>query len=376
MRICIIRNSEGPMNAQLIRIGTALNKTDHEFFFVTRNRDASDEEKVVKKTMTIDGQSIPNYEIQLPAMIGGGVKNVIPLMKYRSILTQWLKDNQKKFDAIHAVDYDTGAIAMKIKNKYNKKFVYHIADFYADSRLNIPTFLKKRLRESEYKIINEADTTIICSDDRKEQIEGSQPNNLVVIHNTPPRKQESFTTEPQANKERLNLTYVGGLEKKRFIDQAIKVIGNNENYHLTLAGSPGDAREALAEVDGMNNIDFLGKVSYEKALDLYKDTDIMFAMYDPKHPNHTYSAANKVYEAMLLGKPIIVANNTGMDKIVRSENMGYTIDFTQEAFAELLNYLSENKEELFEKSKNAYEAHTRYSWEEMEQRIINLYEHL
>lgn len=99
MRICIIRNSEGPMNAQLIRIGTALNKTDHEFFFVTRNRDASDEEKVVKKTMTIDGQSIPNYEIQLPAMIGGGVKNVIPLMKYRKILTQWLKDNQKKFDS-------------------------------------------------------------------------------------------------------------------------------------------------------------------------------------------------------------------------------------------------------------------------------------
>ena len=102
----------------------------------------------------------------------------------------------------------------------------------------------------------------------------------------------------------------------------------------------------------------------------------MFAMYDPKHPNHTYSAANKVYEAMLLGKPIIVANNTGMDKIVRSENMGYTIDFTQEAFVELLDYLSENKEELFEKSKNAYDAHARYSWEEMEQRIIVLYEHL
>lgn len=373
MRICIIRNSEGPMNAQLIRIGTALSKTDHEFFFVTRNRDASGEERVIEKTMTIDGRSIPNYEIQLPAMIGGGVKNIVPLMKYRKILSKWLQDNQEKYDAIHAVDYDTGAIAMKVKNKYNKKIVYHIADFYADSRLNIPTFLKKRLRKNEYKIINQSDATIICSDDRKEQIAGSQPKNLVVVHNTPPRKQESFATENQGSKEILKITYVGGLEKKRFIDQMIEVIKNKPNYELTLAGSPGDAREAIAEIDNIDNIEFLGKVSYEKALELYRDTDIMVAMYDPNHPNHTYSAANKVYEAMLLGKPIIVANRTGMDKIVRAEDMGYTIDFTQEAFKELLNHLSENKDELFEKSKNAYEAYQRYSWEEMEKRIIKLY---
>src|SRR5699024_1605188 len=110
--------------------------------------------------------------------------------------------------------------------------------------------------------------------------------------------------------------------------------------------------------------------------ELYKETDIMFAMYDPSHPNHRYSAANKVYEAMLLGKPIIVANNTGMDKIVRSENMGYTIDFNQEAFKNLLLHIENNREEVLEKSKNAYEAYSRYSWEEMEKRITRLYKNL
>lgn len=376
MRICIIRNSEGPMNAQLMRIGTALNKTDHEYFFVTRNRDASDEGKVIEKILTIDGRDIPNYEIQLPAMIGGGVKNIVPLIKYRNILTKWLKDNQMKYDAIHAVDYDAASVSMKIKNKYNKKLIYHIADFYADSRLNIPTLLKKYLRQNEYKVINKADATIICTDDRKEQIKGSKPNNLIVVHNTPPRKQEKFTAEFQNNNDVLNLTYVGGLEKKRFIDQAISVLKNNPKYHLTIAGSIGDARETIAEIDQINNINFLGKISYEKALELYMNTDVMFAMYDPNHPNHRYSAANKVYEAMLLGKPIIVANNTGMDKIVREENMGYTIDFNKEAFKDLLIHLENNRDEVFDKSKNAYDAYSRYSWEEMEKRIINLYKNI
>lgn len=376
MKICIIRNSEGPMNAQLIRIGAALSKTDNDFFFVTRNRDANGEEKVIKKTLNIAGQNYINYEIQLPAMIGGGVKNIVPLMKYNEILYKWLKDNQDKYDAIHAVDYDAGSIALKIKKKYNKKLVYHIADFYAESRLNIPGFLRTYLRKREYNIINNVDSTIICSEDRKEQIAGSHPKNLIVVHNTPPIEQKEPEINPILDKEKLELTYVGGLEKKRFINQVIPIVKSLPDYKLTLAGSIGDARESIAEIPNIDNINFLGKVAYEEALELYKEADIMFAMYDPSHPNHRYSAANKVYEAMLLGKPIIVANNTGMDKIVRSENMGYTIDFNQEAFKDLLIHIKNNRNELLEKSKNAYEAYSRYSWDEMEKRIINLYEKL
>ena len=376
MRICIIRNSEGPMNAQLIRIGTALSKTDHEFFFVTRNRDASNEDKVIQKNLNIAGKNVPNYEIQLPAMIGGGIKNIVPLMKYNKILYNWLENNRDKYDAVHAIDYDVASVAMKIKNKYDKELVYHIADFYADSRLNIPNFLKTYLRRKEYDIINHADATIICSEDRKEQIEGSNPNNLIVVHNTPPIEQQELKKSSILDKEKIELTYVGGLEKKRFIDQVIPVVKDLPNYGLTLAGSIGDAKETVAEISDIDNITFLGKVAYDEALQLYKEADVMFAIYDPSHPNHKYSAANKVYEAMLLGKPIIVANNTGMDKIVRTENMGYTIDFNQEAFKDLLLYIENNREEVLEKSKNAYEAYSRYSWEEMEKRIIDLYQKL
>jgi len=371
MKICIIRNSEGPMNAQLIRIGTALNKTDNEFFFLTRNRDSDSDQKIIKKEIEIQGTKIVNYEIQLPAMIGGGIKNIVPLIKYNNILYDWLDDNKEMYDAIHAVDYDTGSVALKIKKKHEKKIIYHIADFYADSRLKIPNIIKKYLRNKEYNVIDNADATIICTDDRKEQIAGSNPKNLTVVHNTPPVKQKDLVINPIDDK--IKITYVGGQEKKRFIDQAISTIKNRSNYQLTLAGSVGDARESIRDISNIKNIDFMGKVSYDRALELYENTDMMFAIYDPNHPNHRYSAANKVYEAMLLGRPIVVANNTGMDKIVRAEDMGYTIDFNQESFEKLLEYLSNNKEELYNKSKNSYQAYSKYSWKKMQQRIINLY---
>src|SRR5699024_6200325 len=141
------------------------------------------------------------------------------LMKYNKALYKWLKDNRDKYDAIHAIDYDAGSIAIRIKNKYNKKIIYHIADFYAESRLNIPNVLKKYLRKKEYNLINHADATIICSEDRKEQIEGSQPKKLVVVHNTPPIEQKEHEIKSILDKETIKLTYIGGLEKKRFINQ-------------------------------------------------------------------------------------------------------------------------------------------------------------
>src|SRR5699024_8024410 len=239
MRICIIRNSEGPMNAQLIRIGTALSKTDNEIFFITRNRDTNSNQEIIEKTMNIAGKTYRNYEIQIPAMIGGGIKNIIPLMKYNKVLYNWLKDNKEQYDAIHAVDYDVGSIALKIKKKYDKKLIYHIADFYAESRLNIPERLKNYLRKKEYSIINQADATIICSEERKEQIKGSQPNNLIIVHNTPAIEQEEYKINPIIDNKIIKISYVGGLEKKRFIDQVIPVIKELPNYRLTLAGPIG-----------------------------------------------------------------------------------------------------------------------------------------
>lgn len=377
MRVCVIRNAEGKMNAQLERVVSALSETENDYFIVTRNRDATEKGIIIENEIIIDNKKIKNYEIQLPAAIGGGLKNIVPVMEYKRILSKWLKDNIDKYDAIHAIDYDVGSVALKICKKNNKKLIYHIADFYADSRLSIPLLAKNVLRKSEYKIINNADATIICSEDRLKQIEGSLPKKVIVLHNTPARKQLITKSDVKlTEKDSLVLTYVGGLEKKRFIDKVISVMKEKTNFKLILAGSLGDARESFKDINNIENITYLGKQPYEKALELYQSTDIMFAMYDPNHPNHRYSAANKVYEAMLMGKAIIVAKDTGMDKIVEEENMGYVIDFDQQKFSELLTHISINREELYEKSLNAYQAYKKYSWEEMKKRLILLYEEL
>jgi glycosyltransferase involved in cell wall biosynthesis len=82
---------------------------------------------------------------------------------------------------------------------------------------------------------------------------------------------------------------------------------------------------------------------------------------------------------MMLGKPIIVAKNTSMDKIVEKYGLGFVVEYgnkkdLEEAITWIANW-DKDKWELFEKhAKKVYSEN--FSWEIMEHRLIRLYESL
>lgn len=237
------------------------------------------------------------------------MKNFTTLKSYMDSLKSWMKDNVDKFDAIHAFDLDTGLVAKKIAKSYNKHLVYHIADFYVDSRAKIPGPLKFIIRSMEYSIINYADNTIICTEERKDQIAGSRPRKLTVVHNTPSIDFDvsSYIDQSMDPDHKLTLAYIGVLSKRRFIDQAVDCMMGMKDSQMILAGG-GDLVDFVKErAEKTDNIKYKGKVDYEDTFDIYSKSDLMFAVYNPQIMNHKYSAANKIYEAMLLKKPIIVA---------------------------------------------------------------------
>ena len=116
-------------------------------------------------------------------------------------------------------------------------------------------------------------------------------------------------------------------------------------------------------------------MKYEDVLNLEEDANLLFATYNPEILNHKYSAPNKLYEAMVLGKPIIVCKNTGIDELVKNENIGISISYDAKKFIEVIENLSENKELQKKLSDNAKRLYNeKYSWKQMEKRLIEEYE--
>jgi glycosyltransferase involved in cell wall biosynthesis len=379
MRVCIIRNNEASSNAGIIRVTDALLEKGFQPFILSRYRfNKQSKRKIIKKFINLDNYKVPNYEIQFQAEMGKGVQNIFQLVMYQYLVFKWLIKNRKDFDTIHAFDLDAGLPTLIATLILRKKIVYHIADFYVDSRHGIPEKAKKIVKWLEFQVISSANATIICTEERIKQIKGSKPKNLTTIHNSPVEYYKNNSDLKIGFKKgkinSITLCYVGSLTESRFINGVINVISNNPNYELNIAGLGPLDNHIKQHSKNTSNITYFGRIGYSDALNLYSNCDVMFALYDPSITNHRYSAPNKVYEAMMLGKPIIVAKGSGIDKLVEKEKMGLAINYSEEEFIEALDYIRTNPSEAIEMGRNARNAFESYSWPKMKKELQNLYD--
>lgn len=376
MKICIIRNAEAEITTSFYRIVDAVIESGNEPILLSRKRECEKVE-IVKKDYKFKRYNIDNYEINIPAKRGAGLKNIFQLKLYQFMLKKWLKNNKDKYDIIHSFDFDAGIICSKLSKKIGFRHIYHIADFYADSR-NMPSKLKNILRKMEIKVIDSSDYTIICNEERFEQIKGCKQKNIEVIHNVPVLSKNieeylnKFNYDINKN-DKIRLCYVGKLSKNRFILDVLSVVKDMENIEIDIAGVGPVEEEVKLIAKKYDNIYYYGKIDYENALKLYSKCDLMFSIYDPKVKNHKYSAPNKIYEAMILKKPIIVAKDTSMDKIVEKNNMGIVINYDRQDFEEKLKKLIDDKELMTNMGKNAAKAYDEYCWGKMKNRLVKIY---
>lgn len=381
MKVCIVRNSESDSNPGILRVTDALLSCNNEVLLLTRKRNRLEQNKrIFEKQYSFKSAVIKNYEIQFFGQMGKGIKNLFNLLAYQFIILAWLLKNNSKFEAIHSFDLDTGISAFIVTKLFRKKFIYHIADFYVDSRRGIPKVLKKYVKKLEYYIISKADATIICTQERRTQIKGSKPKQLYVMHNSP---LEELTYEKiNINSVTLNdnnvlkLCYVGLLSEIRFIKEILEIVKNDKRFILNIAGFGVLESYVKDYAEKYSNINFYGKVIYKESLKLYRNSDIMFAMYNPNHPNHKYSAPNKVYEAMMLGKPIIVAKNTGIDELVFKEKIGFVVDYKTDSFISVLDNIFNNRNILTEINNVCENVYNKYSWANVKKNIFTLYNRL
>lgn len=326
---------------------------------------------------------IPCYRLSIPAEYASGMRNFPHLLRWQWGLLTWLVNHRQDYDLIHACDFDTVLPALLCQRLYQKKVVYDIFDFYADHLRSTPDIIKKFIRSADIRAINRADAVILVDDARREQIRGSQPHNLTVIYNSPEEilleNGSEHSTDPAifqkpANSQ-LHIVYVGLLQIERGLFELLSVLSRHPEWTLALAGFGGDESRILKKIQGMPNVRWYGRVPYLKAIKLSAVADTLFATYDPAIPNHRYSSPNKVFEAMLLGKPIIVAQDTNMDQIIQQARCGLVVPYGSEVDLEasLLHLQTDPKlrKQLGENARKAYD--TTYSWEIMQKRLLNLY---
>jgi glycosyltransferase involved in cell wall biosynthesis len=371
-KICIIRNVEGESHASIYRILDAAISSNLDPILLTRSRNATGKNLFFKKILNFKGNTITNFELQLKGEYGGGLNNLKALFLYQLYIFFWLLFNRKKFDFIHSFDLDTGIPSLLLYLLFSKKFVYHIADFYVESRQGIPEKLKYIIKKIEFMVISFSLVTIICTEERINQVKNSNYRKLMVIHNSPVIP-KNITFQKDINSSKIKIGYVGGLSDTRFIPQLISFVKKNQNIELYIGGSGILSNKIKNLSYDYKNIHFYGKISYNYALELYSKCNLIVSIYDPNISNNKYAAPNKVYEAIALEKPIIVCKNTGIDKLVEELDIGFSINYSYEEFENLMHKIINDINLINIKILNCQKAQNKYSWNKMKNKLKRLY---
>ena len=316
--------------------------------------------------------------LRVKARFGHGLRNITHQLRWQCALLSWLFKHRQTYDIIHACDFDTVLPAWISKRLWHKKVVYDIFDFYADMLRATPRRAVEWIRRLDLKVIDRVDAVILADDSRREQIAGSHPHRCEVIYNSPADTPSNRENSYRPEESLLHLVYVGNLQLERGLLIMLEVLARHPEWTLSLAGFGGEEQQICDLAKELPNITWYGRVPYQQALQLSAAADVLFATYDPAILNHRYSSPNKVFEAMMLGKPIVVARDTHMDRMIENAACGLVVEYGNPAALEAaLSQLQtdiELRQRLGVNARRAYE--TQYDWSLMQARLLKLYREL
>lgn len=337
-----------------------------------------DRDKKIKNynNVTLNNHKINCHFFKFNAGYGESIVNVIGLFLFQIWLFFTLFVHHKKYKYIHACDFDCGFISMIISKLFKKKLIYDMYDYYSDSR-PMSAKVEKIINNLENRVINNSEVSIICGEWRFEQIKDAIPKKVVIIHNTPDIRNIDDKSLIKSSNKKIKIGYVGILQDHRLIIEILEKLKDNKKYELHIGGF-GKYEKYIQELsENHKNIYFYGSLPYSDVLCLEQECDILFATYDPSIKNHKFSAPNKIYEAMALGKPIIVCKDTGIDKLVIENEIGLSTEYNADDFAKKLEDLIKNKDKMIEMGDKAKKLYNRkYNWISMEKELIKIYESL
>jgi glycosyltransferase involved in cell wall biosynthesis len=255
--------------------------------------------------------------------------------------------------------------------------VYDIADFYADAYVPVRySFLRKIVRLFEVFLIKTVTATILVDEARIKQI-GFKPARFCIIYNSPPDIYEKFSLAKNSaeKKGRLDIFYAGGISESQGVYTLVDGCQEVSGLSLKVAGFGKDIEHFSNYIKNKKGVEFLGRISYWKVLELTMQSDCVAVLYDPRIPNMIYSSPNKLFEAMMCGKAIIVSAGTAMAKKVLNENCGLVVTCGSVAgLQEALSQLKDDPSLSMELGQNGRKAYLKkYNWCLMEKRLVLLY---
>jgi len=279
----------------------------------------------------------------------------------------WRRVRRLDADLIHAFELDS-ALPVALAARGRIPFLYDVQDNY-DLRHNWVFPVAQVIRWLDAFVLSRAAAVIVPDQARIVGPFQRFAPKITVLPNCPP----DVPAPPRpARNGRLTVLAVGHLAERRGISLLLDAVRELPEVRVLMAGRFTEPwLEAKARA--MPQVEFRGWVPWEQAVALGYEADLMFAFYDPRYRINRLANAQKWFDAMMTGTPILSnAEMVNADWIL-GENIGYVCPYDEQLLAYTLRRILASPEQACEKGRHARRLfEQRYNWPVMEKKLLEL----
>lgn len=292
--------------------------------------------------------------------------------RHASVLRSLLR--RVKPHVVHCVNEDLAALALFLKGRADFKVV---CDLFDSVRLRFESagFLRKAVGNAVSRIAYERSNALIVTDELRKDHLGPYQAKTKIVWNYPDDPGEIYLEFPP-ERGPLRLCLTGTLMKSRGLSVVARLLDATTDIRVVSAGWIRD-EVAQAFVDHPK-VEYHGIVTNENALALAAGCHAIVAFYEPSNLNNILASPNKVYDALCVGRPIIINQETNISHWVSENQTGFLMPY--DSLADLKAIIDEIRRQRSSLPAQAQTLRQRfrkgYSWDVAEKALLALYDDL
>ncbi len=280
-------------------------------------------------------------------------------------------------DAVHCHDLDTLPTGVWLKRRLGLPLVYDAHEIwgYMIAR-DLPSFAVNHFLRKERRLLSNVDALITVNEPLKAYFEKLTRTPVTLVLNAKPLIIPEYVPP---NNSAFTLLSIGTLNEARFLRKLVDIVGGLEGTTLVLAGigKPGYVRQLEEASAVWPNVTFLGRIPAEEVLPRTLAADAVVCLTDPTDPNNSIATANKLFEAMVTGRPILVSKGTYMEELTQRLGVGLSVEHMREGVRAGIVRLRDHPEEREAMGrKGLAAAQEEYNWAQQERALLSVYEGL
>jgi glycosyltransferase involved in cell wall biosynthesis len=283
-----------------------------------------------------------------------------------------------RFCVIHCHDFDTLPIGVGVKLKLGLPLIYDAHEMYGYTMARVfPRFIVNVFLWLERRLVRMADRIIVVVEYQKQYFEKITGKPIYIIMNC--RHLQNVEYQDSDREEKFTVFYAGAIAKRRFVLELCNVVSELPDINCLLAGDgePQYVQYVKDKVSLIPNITFLGWIPFDDVISITKRANVCICMIDPMDLNNRIGLANKLFDAMVCGRPAICTKGTYSGELTEKEKVGLAVEYTENALKQAIIKLRDDAKLRERLGRNALRAAvTKYNWQNQERTLLELYGHI